>query len=206
MTAPPSLHLHHPIQRKLHHYNTLLVLHGGNSPLFELTSRSAICFVHTHYHGNSFNCRHRCNYEESRRRGSHMSWNSWCIRGIVSQLPESHSITYSGDFNWSRWPHHHDSFGHERCRKVHLWMTFWKRCRDWITIILRLAKVCAFYGYGSAQEFKVGKDLLDDRYMYRAAGNVDLKKRTMNSISVSVIWLGSSWQECIELLMVTLVT
>ena len=43
-----------------------------------------------------------------------------------------------------------------------------------------------------AEEVKVGKDLLDDRYMHRAAGNVDLKKRTMNSISVSVIWLGSS--------------
>ena len=108
-----------------HHHSTFIIqykenctiitlcwclLHGGNSPLFELTSRSAICFVHIHYHGNSFNCRHRCNYEESRRRGSHLSWNSWCIRGIVSQLPESHSITYSGDFNWSRWPHHHDSF------------------------------------------------------------------------------------------------
>ena len=76
---------------------------------------------------------------------------------------------------------------------VHLWMPFWKRSRDWITIILRLAEVWTFFGYGSAEEVKVGKDLLDDRYMHRAAGNaVDLKKRTMNSISVSVIWLGSS--------------
>jgi hypothetical protein len=44
-------------------------------------------------------------------------------------------------------------------------MPFWKRSRDWITIILRLAEVWTFFGYGSAEEVKVGKDLLDDRYI-----------------------------------------
>ncbi len=183
------------------------MVYGGNSTIFELTSHSAICFVHTHYQPRQLiqlspQMQRRGNLEA---REPHVLKLMMYTRHCISAPRITQYYIHRG-FDRSRWPHHHDSFGHERCRMVHLWMPFWKRSRDWITIILRLAEVWTFFGYGSAEEVKVGKDLLDDRYMHRAAGNVDLKKRTMNSISVSVIWLGSSWQECIELLTVTFVT
>ena len=44
-----------------------------------------------------------------------------------------------------------------------------------------LAELWALYGYGSTEVVTVGKDVLEDRYMYHAAGNV-VKHGTVGSL------------------------
>ena len=159
------------------------MVYGGNSTLFEFTSYSAICFVHTHYQPRQlFNC---VAIDATKRK----------FGGAGATCLETHDV-YEALYLSS--PNHTvlhtqglliDRDNPIITTALDTSDAEWYICgsRDWITILLRLAEVWTFFGYGSAEEVTVGKDLLDDRYMHRAAGNVDLKKRTMNSISVSVI-------------------